>query len=108
MAIDRAFLIANFCDNESDIKRILDPIEASPSKYADGTIKTKPIFRDYAKTLIPNKKVEELQKKVSKQQKQITNLEKQIEKLTTKMEKIIQLFVDNESDIDSDSDSDSE
>ena len=109
MAIDRAFLIANFCDDESDIQRILGPIEACPSKYADGTIKTKPIFRDYAKALLKkNTSVEELQQQVLSQQKQITLLEKQIEKLTNKMEKLIHLFVDNESDMDSDSDSDSE
>ena len=102
MAIDRAFLIANFCDDESDIQRILGPIEACPSKYADGTIKTKPIFRDYAKALLKkNTSVEELQQQVLSQQKQI-------EKLTNKMEKLIHLFVDNESDMDSDSDSDSE
>ena len=108
--MNREFVIANLCDDEADIQRLLGPIEASPSKYADGTIKTIPILRDYAKSLISNsvdKKVEELQKQVSIQQKQIATLQRQ-------MNQLIYKFVDNESemydesDIESDDESDDE
>jgi hypothetical protein len=108
--MNREFVIANLCDDEADIQRLLGPIEASPSKYADGTIKTIPILRDYAKSLISNsvdKKVEELQKQVSIQQKQIATLQRQ-------MKQLIYKFVDNESemydesDIESDIESDDE
>ena len=108
--MNREFVIANLCDDEADIQRLLGPIEASPSKYADGTIKTIPILRDYAKSLISNsvdKKVEELQKQVSIQQKQIATLQRQ-------MNQLIYKFVDNESemydesDIESDIESDDE
>ena len=102
--MNREFVIANLCNDEADIQRLLGPIEACPSKYADGTISTIPILRDYAKSLIStsaDKKVEELQKQVSSQQKQIEMLER-------RMNRLIYKFVDNESEIYSDSDSDSE
>lgn len=104
----RAKCIANFCDNESDIARLILPVEKSPYKYADGTIKTKPMIRDYAIALVEKerskdtfeKQIEKQQKKIDKQQKQIEKQQKQIEKLEKQVAKLIHLFVDDEKEME--------
>ena len=70
----RNIIISNFCDDECDIERIIGPIEKEPYKYADGTIKTKPMLRDYAFEL-----VEQSHKRtLAAQQEQILALQEQI------------------------------
>jgi uncharacterized coiled-coil protein SlyX len=110
----RAFIIANFCDDENDIERLLGPIEEAPSKFADGTIKTKPILREYAIALVERnnitleKKVDEQQKQIAKLEKQLVEQQKQINKQQYQIDKLIHLFVDDEDKLESDSESDSE
>jgi hypothetical protein len=124
----RAFIIANFCEDEEDIERLLGPIEETPSKYADGTIKTKPILREYAIALVKTKnrtneknyeeqqkklakmerKMLKLEKKLLEQQTQIEELQNQLFKQLKKTDKIIRLFVDDEREMETDFESDTE
>ena len=93
----RNIIISNFCDDECDIERIIGPIEKEPYKYADGTIKTKPMLRDYAFEL-----VEQSHKRtLAAQQEQILALQEQILALQKISERV-------ESDSESESESESE
>ena len=112
----REFIIEHFCEDPADIKRILDPIEKSPKKYADGTEKTKPILRQYAMALLEKhrqdlsleeklasqqEQIASLEEKIASQQEQISSQQEQLDKLNKKLKKVIELFVDTESETES-------
>ena len=72
MSTLRNTIIANFCDDEHDIERVLGPIEKEPYKYANGSIKTRPMLRDYAFELVEKSH----QEQIAALQEQITALQK--------------------------------
>ena len=72
MATLRKTVIANFCDDEHDIERVLGPIEKEPYKYANGSIKTRPMLRDYAFELVEKSH----QEQIAALQEQIAALQK--------------------------------
>jgi predicted RNA-binding Zn-ribbon protein involved in translation (DUF1610 family) len=103
MSTLRNTIIANFCDDEHDIERVLGPIEKDPYKYANGSIKTKPMLRDYAFEL-----VEKSHKRIlATQQEQIAALQEQIAALQKIRESSESSVSDSESE-SSVSDSESE
>ena len=41
----------DFCEDEEELERSLGPIEHDPEPYSNGTIKTRPILKKYAKAM---------------------------------------------------------
>ena len=101
MATLRKTVIANFCDDEHDIERVLGPIEKEPYKYANGSIKTRPMLRDYAFELVEKSH----QEQIAALQEQIAALQKIRE--SSESESSESSVSDSESSV-SDSESESE
>ena len=107
----RNIIISNFCDDECDIERIIGPIEKEPYKYADGTIKTKPMLRDYAFELVEQSHKRTLaaqQEQILALQEQILALQKISERVESDSESESEIAPLSESESESDSESDSE
>jgi hypothetical protein len=101
MATLRKTVIANFCDDEHDIERVLGPIEKEPYKYANGSIKTRPMLRDYAFELVEKSH----QEQIAALQEQIAALQKIRESSVSDSESSVS---DSESESSESSVSDSE
>jgi len=111
----RNIIISNFCDDECDIERIIGPIEKEPYKYADGTIKTKPMLRDYAFELVEQSHKRTLaaqQEQILALQEQILALQKISERVESDYEIVSEIVSESDyeivSEIVSESESDSE
>jgi len=85
----RKIIISNFCDDEHDIERVLVPIEKEPYKYANGSIMTKPMLRDYAFELVEKSHQEQiaaLQQKIAALQQKISESESESESESSESE----------------------
>lgn len=102
----------DFCEDEEELERSLGPIEKDPEPYSNGTIKTRPILKKYAKAmceklelksrmesteemmrdvdLTPQQVKLDMKRYVSLSEKKIASQQKQIDELNEKMNQMIQ------------------
>lgn len=102
----------DFCEDEEELERSLGPIEQDPEPYSNGTIKTRPILKKYAKAmceklelkarietteemmrdvdLTPQQVKLDMKCYVSLSEKKIASQQKQIDELNEKMSQMIQ------------------
>jgi len=102
----------DFCEDEDELERSLGPIEHDPEPYSNGTIKTRPILKKYAKAmcekldlesrietteemmrdvdLTPQQVKLDMKCYVSLSEKKIASQQKQIDELNEKMSQMIQ------------------
>ena len=102
----------DFCEDEEELERSLGPIEHDPEPYSNGTIKTRPILKKYAKAmceklelksrmesteemmrdvdLTPQQVKLDMKRYVSLSEKKIASQQKQIDGLNEKMNQMIQ------------------
>ena len=102
----------DFCEDEEELERTLGPIEHDPEPYSNGSIKTRPILKKYAKAICERLELEsrieateemlrdvdltpqqvklDMKHYVSLSEKKIASQQKQIDTLNEKMAHIIQ------------------
>jgi len=102
----------DFCEDEEELERSLGPIEHDPEPYSNGTIKTRPILKKYAKAMCEKLELEsrietteemmrdvdltpqqvklDMKRYVSLSEKKIASQQKQIDELNEKMSQMIQ------------------
>lgn len=103
---------SDFCEDDEERDNALKPIEQDPEPYSNGTIKTRPILKKYAKTLCEKLELEErmeateeslrdtdltpqqvkldMKRYVAISEKKIANQQEQIERLNDKLEQLTQ------------------
>ena len=103
---------SDFCEDDEERDNALKPIEQDPEPYSNGTIKTRPILKKYAKSLCEKLELEErmeateeslrdtdltpqqvkldMKRYVAMSEKKIANQQEQIERLNDKLEQLTQ------------------
>ena len=119
----------DFCEDEYERDNTLEPIEQDPESYSNGTIKTRPILKKYAKTLCEKLDLEarieateellrdtdltpqqvkvDMKRYVAISEKKIASQQEQIDKLNDKMEQMCKAIALIASPVASSSDDDS-